>query len=153
LAIAWNLTTPEQAHSSLSKMAEFNMATPIPTQVVQRAYPSQFIAIENRLGGIAHYHTYAAWLWLGAWHVIALTRMKRLAEAEELLYRMSKAIVREGAVHEVYDPNGYPLSSFWYTSEAPLTWSAGMFVHAYYVYQRHRAEAEERASARTVAGS
>jgi hypothetical protein len=95
---------------------------------------------------VAHYHTYAAWLWLGAWHVIALTRMKRLPEAEELLYRMSGVIVREGAVHEVYDPNGYPLSSFWYTSEAPLTWSAGMFVHAYHVYQRHRAEAEGRSS-------
>jgi hypothetical protein len=72
--------------------------------------------------------------------------MKRLPEAEELLYRMSGVIVREGAVHEVYDPNGYPLSSFWYTSEAPLTWSAGMFVHAYHVYQRHRAEAEGRSS-------
>jgi GH15 family glucan-1,4-alpha-glucosidase len=145
LAIAWNLTTVEQAHSILNRMAEFEMATPIPTQVVHRAYPSKFIALENRLGGVPHYHTYAAWLWLGAWHVIALTRMKRLTEAEELLYRMSSVIVREGAVHEVYDPNGYPLSSFWYTSEAPLTWSAGMFVYAYYVYQRHLAEAEGRA--------
>lgn len=153
LAIAWNLATAEQSHSILNRMAEFDMANPVPTQVVHRAYPSKFIAIENRLGGLAHYHTYAAWLWLGAWHVIALTRMKRLTEAEELLYRMSSVIVREGAVHEVYDPNGYPLSSFWYTSEAPLTWSAGMFVHAYYVYQRHLAAAAGQSSATLSLGT
>jgi hypothetical protein len=50
---------------------------------------------------------------------------------------MAKVIVRDGAVHEVYTPNGLYLSSFWYTSEAPLTWSAGLVAHAYYVYHRH----------------
>jgi GH15 family glucan-1,4-alpha-glucosidase len=145
LAVAWEMTTPEKAHAILDKMKEFDMANPVPTQVVHRPYPSKFIAIENRLGGIGHYHTYAAWLWLGAWHIIALARMERVVEAEDLLYRMSRAIVRDGAVHEVYDLNGLPLSTFWYTSEAPLTWSAGMFVHAYHVYQRHLAKVAELA--------
>jgi len=140
LAIAWEMTTPAQAHSILDKMNEFDLANPIPTQPVHRSYPTKFIALENRLGGIAHYHTSAAWLWLGAWHVIALARLERLVEAETLLYRISKVIVRDGAVHEVYTPDGRYLSSFWYTSEAPLTWSAGMVVHASYVYQRHIAE-------------
>ncbi|MBE7474545.1 MAG: hypothetical protein HS114_35895 [Anaerolineales bacterium] len=137
LAIAWGLTTPAQAHAILDNMQQFNMAEPVPTQVVHRAYPVKFIAWENRLGGVAHYHTSAAWLWLGAWHVIALARMERLAEAEALLYRISSVIVRDGAVHEVYAPDGHYLSTFWYTSEAPLTWSARMVVHAYHVYQRH----------------
>jgi hypothetical protein len=61
---------------------------------------------------MAHYHTHAAWLWLGAWHVIALARMERLEEAETLLYRISKVIVRDGAVHEVMP---HTLSHFWYT--------------------------------------
>jgi GH15 family glucan-1,4-alpha-glucosidase len=147
LAIAWDLTTPEQAHAILDNMNRFDMANPVPTQVVHRAYPRRFIAIENRLGGIAHYHTSAAWLWIGAWHIIALARMKRLAEAEILLYRMSKAIVRDGAVHEVYGPDGHYLSTFWYTSEAPLTWSAGMFVHAYHVYRRHIAQVQGQVGA------
>lgn len=137
LAIAWGLTPPAQAHAILDNMRQFNMAEPVPTQVVHRAYPAKFIALENRLGGLAHYHTSAAWLWLGAWHVIALARMERLAEAEALLYRISSVIVRDGAVHEVYAPDGHYLSTFWYTSEAPLTWSAGMVVYAYHVYQRH----------------
>jgi GH15 family glucan-1,4-alpha-glucosidase len=145
LAIAWDLTTPEQAHAILDKMNEFEMANPVPTQVVHRAYPNNLIAIENRLGGIANYHTSAAWLWLGAWHVIALARMKRLAEAELLLYRISNVIVRDGAVHEVYAPDGHYLSNFWYTSEAPLTWSAGMVIHAHHVYQRHVRTASETA--------
>lgn len=137
LAVAWRLTEAQQAHSILDKMAEFEMADPVPTQVVNMAYPNRYVAIENRLGGIGHYHTHAAWLWLGAWHIIALSRMERLAEAETLLQRMSAAIARDGVVHEVYDQTGYHLSSFWYTSEAPLTWSAGMFIYAYHTLQRH----------------
>ncbi|MFQ5577824.1 MAG: hypothetical protein ACE5G8_12650 [Anaerolineae bacterium] len=136
LAVAWGMASPQQAHSILDKMDEFNMARPVPTQVVHHTYPKRFIALENRLGGIGHYHTTAAWLWLGAWHVIALTRMERLSEAEELLFRIARVIIRDGAVHEVYDPGGHYLSTLWYTSEAPLTWSAGMVAHAYHVYQR-----------------
>jgi GH15 family glucan-1,4-alpha-glucosidase len=139
LAIAWDLTNSEQAHSILDKMNEFKMTTPVPTQVVSHPYPTKYIALDNRLGGIAHYHTSAAWLWLGAWHIIALARMERLQEAEALRVRMAEVIVREGAVHEVYAPNGQYLSTFWYTSEAPLTWSAGLFIYANEVYQRHLA--------------
>ncbi|GAB4581311.1 MAG: hypothetical protein Fur0022_40580 [Anaerolineales bacterium] len=137
LAIAWGLASPEQAHTILDAMRYFGMGTPVPTKAVHRAYPRQFIAIENRLAGIADYHTYFAWLWLGAWHVIALAHMRRLEEARELLYNMSRVIVRDGAVHEVYRPDGHYASTFWYTSESPLTWSAGMFIYAYHVYQRH----------------
>lgn len=137
LAIAWDMTTPEQADAILDCMDEFDMANPVPTQVVHRAYPHKSVALENRLGGIANYHTSAAWLWLGAWHVIALARRESLMEAELLLYRLSKVIVRDGTIHEVYGTDGFHLSSFWYTSEAPLTWSAGMVVYAHHVYQRH----------------
>lgn len=137
LAIAWGLASPEQAHTILDAMRYFGMGTPVPTKATHRAYPRKFVAIENRLAGLADYHTYFAWLWLGAWHVIALARMERLEEARELLYNISRVIVRDGAVHEVYRPDGHYASTFWYTSESPLTWSAGMFVYACHVYQRH----------------
>jgi glycogen debranching enzyme len=136
LAIAWGLATESQGHQILDAMRFFAMAEPVPTQTVHRAYPRKFIAIENRLGGIADYHTYFAWLWIGGWHVIACTKLGRYQEAQELLYRMSRAIVRDGEVHEVYAPTGRFASNLWYTSEAPLTWSAGMFVHAYHVLER-----------------
>ena len=136
LAVAWGMASETQSNSILDKMDEFGMANPVPTQVVHRAYPRKFIAIENRLGGIGNYHTSAAWLWLGAWHVIASARMGRLDEANALFGRIAAVITRDGAVHEVYDPNGHFLSTFWYTSEAPLTWSAGMVIYAKHVCQR-----------------
>jgi glycogen debranching enzyme len=132
MAIVWNLATPEQAHSILDRMNEFGMADPVPTRVTHREYPETLIALENRLAGIPEYHTHAAWLWLGAWHIIALTRMKRQEEAETLLHRAAQVIARDGVVHEVYGRDSYPLSTFWYTSEAPLTWNAGMLVFAYH---------------------
>jgi glycogen debranching enzyme len=146
LAAAWGLASPVQAASILEKLDEFRMSNPVPTQVTHRAYPDQFIALENRLGGIGNYHTGAAWLWLGGWHVIALIRAGRLRRAEEMLYRLSRVIVRDGAVHEVYDPAGQVLSTRWYTSEAPLTWSAGVVAHAFHEYSRAVAELKSTAA-------
>lgn len=136
LAIVWGLASPEQSHMILDNMQRLGMADPVPTQVTDRPYGTKFVAIENRLGGIPHYHTLAAWLWLGGWHVVALTRMGRLAEAKSVLERINQLIVRDGVVHEVYGEDGRPLKSFWYSSEAPLTWSAGVVVFAHSTYQR-----------------
>lgn len=130
LAIAWGLATPAQANTILDRMAEFGMADPVPTQVTHLPYPKKMVALENRLAGIPEYHTHAAWLWLGAWHVIALTRSGRHDQANALLQRMYQIICRDGIVHEVYGRNGKPLATFWYTAEAPLTWNAGMIIYA-----------------------
>ncbi len=135
LAIAWGLASPDQANIILDKMDRLGMADPVPTQVVHRAYEPRFIALENRLGGIGHYHTEAAWLWLGAWHAIALVRTGRRGEAEKILARIAEVIVRDNVVHEVYGKDRRPLRSFWYASEAPLSWSAGMVVYAHRVYR------------------
>jgi hypothetical protein len=98
------------------------------------------IAPENILGGMASYHTNAAWLWLGAWHVIALTRTGQLAQAQSLVSCIMKIIVQDRQVNEVYAPNGKPLASMWYRSEAPLTWNAGMIIYAYTIFESKRQE-------------
>ena len=54
---------------------------------------------------------------------------------EEKTNRIAEVIVRDQQVHEVYGPNGKPLSSFWYKSESPLSWNAGMVVYSYYVLE------------------
>ena len=137
LAIAWELATPEQAESILNVMAEARMAEPVPTQVAFPAYPRSLIAIENRLGGIANYHTNAAWLWIGAWHVIALTKTDRMDEAQELINRITEVIIRERQLNEAHGLDGKPLSSIWYKSESPLSWNAGMVLYAYKVFESH----------------
>jgi hypothetical protein len=135
LAIAWGLASAEQAESILDAIIITGMASPVPTKVAYPPYPRHLIALENRLGGVANYHTDAAWLWIGAWHVVALSRSGRAEEAHGILSRIADVIVRDGQVHEVYGPDGKPLSSFWYKSESPLSWNAGMVVYAYYVLE------------------
>ena len=130
LAVAWELTTPEQAQSILKVMDDRGMSTPVPTRCASSPYPPELIAIANVLGGVSNYHTDAAWMWLGAWHIVALCRCGDLAKAEELLARMSTVIVRDKQMHEVYGTNGEPLASIWYKPEAPLTWNAGMFIYS-----------------------
>jgi hypothetical protein len=130
LAIAWELATPEESQSILRVMEEAGMSIPVPTRCSSTPYPAQLIAIANILGGVANYHTDAAWMWLGAWHVVALCRCGELAKAQDLLSRMSVIIVKDKQIHEVYGPNGQPLASLWYKPESPLTWNAGMFIFA-----------------------
>lgn len=140
LAAAWELATVAQARSILEAMRRLRMADPVPTQVVSHRYRSRDVALENRIAGIADYHTEAAWLWLGSWHIIALIRHGRLDEAKDLLDRMSRVIVRDGVVHEVYGKHGRFLSTLLYTSEAPLTWNASMVVYAFAEYERYQSE-------------
>jgi glycogen debranching enzyme len=130
LSISWELATPEQTESILRVMEAMGMSTPVPTRCTSGPYPAELIAIENVLAGVPNYHTNAAWMWLGAWHVIALCRCGDLAKAQELLSRMAAVIVKNKQIHEVYAPNGEPLASIWYKPEAPLTWNAGMFIYA-----------------------
>jgi GH15 family glucan-1,4-alpha-glucosidase len=137
LAIAWEVATPEQGDAILDTMAHFGMDTPVPTQAMHGDFPRKNIALENRLGGIPEYHTYGAWLWLGAWHVIAAVYRGRSHEAELLLERISRVVLRDHSVYEVYGLDGNFISTRFYTAEAPLTWSAGMIVYAYHVLFRH----------------
>lgn len=130
LAIAWELATPEQSAGILRSLEEAGMASPVPTRCTSHPYPPELIAIANVVGGVPNYHTNAAWLWLGAWHVIAYCRMGDLTKAKELLARMDSVVVRDKQIHEVYATNGEPLASIWYKPESPLTWNAGMFIYA-----------------------
>jgi glycogen debranching enzyme len=140
LAIAWGLATHDQAESILRVMDEAKMAEPVPTRVTYPSYPRQLIALENLLGGMANYHTSASWLWIGAWHVIALLQAGRLEQAGRLVERILAIIVQDRQVHEVHAPDGKPLSSIWYTPEAPLTWNAGMVIYACHLYETRRQE-------------
>jgi hypothetical protein len=140
LAIAWGMTRPDQAESILRVMEEAKMAEPVPTRVTYPSYPRQLIALENLLGGMATYHTSASWLWIGAWHIIALVRTGRMDEAQNVVTRMLGVIVRDRQVHEVHAPSGRPLSSIWYTPEAPLTWNAGMVIYACHIFESKRQE-------------
>jgi glycogen debranching enzyme len=134
LAIAWELATTEQSMSILKVMKEAGMSEPVPTRVVYPSYPMELISFENHLGGLANYHTDASWLWLGAWHLIALTKIGDMDQAGKVMERIMDVVVNDQEVNEVHGPDGKPLASFWYKSEAPLTWNAGMILYASRIY-------------------
>ena len=136
LAIVWGMAEPDQAESILKVMHEAGMAEPVPTRVVHPSFPMNLIAIENRLGRLATYHTNSSWLWFGALHVIALVQTGNMELAGQILDRIIDVIVRDRQVHEVHGLDGEPLSSIWYKSEAPLTWNAGMVLYAHQVYEK-----------------
>ena len=140
LAIAWGLSRHEQAESILRVMERARMAEPVPTRVTYPSYPRHLIALENLLGGVGNYHTDASWLWIGAWHVIALVKAGQMEAAQVLVSRILNVIINDRQVNEVHGPNGKPLSSMWYTSEAPLTWNAGMVLYACHIFENKRQE-------------
>ena len=143
LAVVWGLASEAQSHMILDAMHRLQMAVPVPTQAVSHPYRRRYVAVENHVARIPEYHTHAAWLWLGGWHIIALVQMNRLTEAALLLDRMSAVIVQDGVVHEVYGKNGRFLSTPLYTSEAPLTWNASMAVHAFDRLKQSQLRAEK----------
>jgi hypothetical protein len=140
LAIAWGLAKREQAESILRVMERAKMEEPVPTRVTYPSYPRHLVALENLLGGMGNYHTDASWLWIGAWHVIALVKVGHLEKAQKLVTRILRVIIQDRQVNEVHAPNGKPLSSMWYTPEAPLTWNAGMIIYACHVFEHRRQE-------------
>jgi hypothetical protein len=96
---------------------------------------------------MGNYHTDASWLWIGAWHVIALVKVGQLEEAHRVLTRILRVIIQDRQVNEVHAPNGKPLSSMWYTAEAPLTWNAGMIIYACHLFESKRHEEHKLLSA------
>ena len=102
LAVAWELASPDQGHSILKTMRNFKMEYPVPTQATYGEVPRKDIAIENRLAGIPQYHTHGAWLWLGAWHVIAEIYQDDIKEAHHLMKMITDVVWRDQAVYEVY---------------------------------------------------
>ncbi|HEY3474895.1 MAG TPA: glycoside hydrolase family 15 protein, partial [Anaerolineales bacterium] len=147
LAIAWGLANHKQAESILLVMDRLKMAEPVPTRVTYPSYPRHLVALENLLGGVPNYHTDASWLWIGAWHVIALVKIGHMEQAEKVLSRILKVIVQDRQVNEVHAPDGRPLSSMWYTAEAPLTWNAGMIIYACHIFEDKRHEEHRPLSA------
>lgn len=137
LTVAWGLADENQANAVLDSIQAFDMANPIPTQATYPPYKRSQISLENRLGSLSNYHTEGAWLWIGAWHVIALCRVGRKKEAQHMLMRILEVITQGEQVYEVYGLDSQPLSSIWYTAESPLIWNAAMVVYAFQVAENH----------------
>ena len=133
LAILWDIATPRQAEAIQAKIQEYSLEDDVPIRTVYGPYPRRWIYPFLYLGNMSNYHVGFSWTWLGCVDVMVKAKMGQKKEALEILERISKVIERDGTVHEIYD-KGKPVAKstlfFYYKSEHPWAWGAGLFVAA-----------------------
>ncbi len=129
LAIWWGIASPAQAQSIQDKIDELHLEDEIPIKLAYDPYSWWRIYIFNRLGGIKDYHVGYSWTWLGCIDVLVKLQMGNHEQALKVLTKIARVIVRDGCVHEAYDGDKW-VQTFWYKSEHPWAWGAGIFLYA-----------------------
>lgn len=130
LAIIFNIATKTQAKSIQKAIVKFGINNTVPSLTNHPKYKSSQVSIINKLVGIGDYHNGICWLWLGCLDVVAKNKVGFKKEAKELLAKISDIIVKHNGVYEVYEQNGFPINRWFYKSEKPFAWSAGLFIYA-----------------------
>lgn len=133
LAVWWNLLDKSMTKKIVEAYLELDREQVVPSSNNKKgALSNEWIPNRFRIIGIGDYHDYSVcWSWLGCVSALALNKVDQL-KARDVIFRLSRAIVREGGVYEVYERNGRPLKHMIYKSEHPFGWSAGLFVRACY---------------------
>ncbi len=130
LAIAWNIAGKKQA-KAIEKFVEKKKLTRIPMRSCWPNYPfwriASFFAFPSKA---YYYHNGLNWLWLGAMNVIALLKISEKKKALLELEKISRLIVENKTVHEIFDSNGKPVDSLLLKSEHPFAWSSALFLLA-----------------------
>ena len=72
------------------------------------------------------------WLWLDSLYALVLYKNGYKKKSLELIKKISDLIVKYNNVYEIYERKKKfkPVNRFFYKSEVPFAWSAGMFVYA-----------------------
>lgn len=133
LAIIFDLATRNQAQSILQYAKKhcwngWTLASNFPR------YPWWRIPIQNYFVGMRDYANGMVWLQPGILYAVALHKVGQKQEASHVFKKISEKIIEYNGVYEVYEKNGAPVRRFFYKSEHPFAWSAGLFVWAYRDY-------------------
>jgi glycogen debranching enzyme len=134
LAIIFGLTSKKQSLQILRSAGKlwdkFTLTN------TSRAYPFWRIPFQHHLIGLPDYHNGIRWLQPGITYAIALYQVGKRMKAKKIFSKIAKKIEQHGDVFEVYEVNGTPLRRWFYTSEHPFAWSAGVFLWAYKMIYR-----------------
>lgn len=134
LAIVWGLTTEKQSESILS-FAKKYCWNGWALEENYPIYPRWRIPVQNYLGRIPDYHNRGViWLQPAILYAVALAKTGNKRLADEVFHKIADKIVEYNGVYEVYEKNGEPVRRFFYRSEQPFAWSAGLFLWAYRDY-------------------
>jgi glycogen debranching enzyme len=129
LAIIFNLADSQQSSSIQQCIHEFDLDHAFSTETNFPKYKGKHIFPLFYPINMYDYHNGLQWLWIGCADAVAKHQAGLTTEAEELLTRMAKKIIKYRGVYEVYYDNK-PLKRLIYKSEQGFAWSSGMFVWA-----------------------
>jgi len=131
LALVFGFTTQEESTLILKEIGKrTDLGWAIETN--DPKYPFWRIPFWNYLAGMGDYHNRGCvWLQPGILYALALSMVGRKKDAVERLKRIAEKISKYNGVFEVYDHSGKPLKRFFYRSEGPFAWSAGLYLWAY----------------------
>jgi len=129
LAILWGIADKNKTAILDKRLKKLMSKSIVPMPVAEDKYLIFRIFIINLLGGMKHYHINFSWTWLGSIYALAKLKIGQKREAIKILEKIARVIVRDGTVHEIYYKDK-PVSIFFYKSEQPWAWSAGLFLYA-----------------------
>ncbi len=131
LAIFFDLADKKQALTIFEQIKKFKINEKIPSLTNYPRYPRKFIYFPYYLINMGDYHNQMSWPWLGGLNVAVLAKTGKKNDANKLLEKLSKIILRDGNFYEFYDKNGKPIKRLFYRSEYNFSWSAAFYIIAY----------------------
>ena len=130
LAVWWGLTDSSQSQSIINYARKYCLHGFTLEENYPR-YPFWRIPFWNYLYGIGDYHNRGClWLQPGLLYALSLNKLGQHREARNMLLKISKIILKNNGVYEVYEKNGSPVRRWLYRSEYPFAWSAGLYLYA-----------------------
>ena len=131
LAVVWGVADEDQAQSILAHMENEKIYEGFGVKTTYPKYKKSLISPVNLIAGISDYHTDMRWLWVSCFYVKALQDQGHLDRADSELAEIKAAIVEHGEVYEVYESDSSPVDRFFYKSEHPFAWSAGVCTYVF----------------------
>jgi len=126
LAIIWGVADANQAESILLYTTENEFNSGFGVQTTYPKYKLALISPVNIIAGIEDYHSEMRWLWVSCLYAKALDESDFEPEAEKELAEIKNKIEVDGAIYEVYEPDGSRVDRWFYKSEHPFAWSSGV---------------------------
>jgi len=130
LAILWNVSDSNQSEKIFEKIDSFGIRTDQGILDSNKPYPDSLKSSELRIIGLGDYHDGIYWLWISGVDAAALKMYGKEEKADKVIKNMESVFKKYGTVFEVYEKNGMPVQRFFYRSERPFAWSAGMYLYA-----------------------
>jgi glycogen debranching enzyme len=131
LAIIFNIVDKEKGKLIQNEILKRKICEGVPCLTNHPKYP--FFTSTHfglMITGMHDYQNGQRWLWQGCLDVIAKEKLGMKKEAQAELETISKIIVKNKKVFEVYNNKGEPINRLFYKSEYDFAWACGLFILA-----------------------